>query len=125
MPTISLKVTHGPRWDASQGRHLQNGEVVTLTADSGEELTRLMAEYEVHCREIVSGELPFQETTQEAPQSLPGWSSSDEPAAASEDDEKPKEAPLKPNTCPRCFQTFRSAKGLSVHYRNTNHDKDE
>lgn len=138
MPKIVLQVTHGPRWDHKTGRHQQNGEVVTLEAATDAELLLLIADHEVHCRTVLEGVMPSgaptaskpsgaREKAPEGPSEASGtWSQTYEPIGASKAPEAaPKEAPKKPNQCPRCGQAFRSPKGLQIHFGHTGHDAPE
>lgn len=58
MPAITVRVTAGPRWCEEENRYQNNGELIRIAADTEAELLEKWAFYEVHCTELVEGELP-------------------------------------------------------------------
>lgn len=137
MPRIILKVTDGPKWSAQENRFLTNGDQVVLEADTDEALAVLVARHSHHCKEILEGELPkslrrpsgaFRRPSegQEEPSALPKPS---EPSEGSSGIPKmaPKthEAATGGFQCPKCFQSFKSERGLQIHFGHTKHDQDD
>lgn len=140
MPKITLQVTNGPKWSAKENRFLTNGDSVELEADTDEALAVLVARHSHHCKVILDGELPKSlrrspgafrrpEEAQEAPKeekSLP------KPSGSSEDASKCTKTPSKTSEvssgshqCPRCFQNFKSERGLQIHFGHTKHDQED
>ncbi len=140
MPKITLQVTNGPKWSAKENRFLTNGESVELEADTDEALAVLVARHSHHCKVILDGELPKSlrrspgtfRRPDEAKVPPKGESSLPKPSEPSADASKGTKTPSKTSEaasgshqCPKCFQTFKSERGLQIHFGHTKHDQED